>query len=241
MKKAILVLLLSTFMAAPVLADLSVVIDASFTDLTITDKKSASVFGASIGADDNFSHSLQISIQDDNGNVTDGPADMTDIDTYLDFTLSFSGSGDIYSASGSFAIADINGGNGAIDAAFNSTNIHIATNTLFIEGSLSRQTANSSILLGGDPWWTYQGLTDSATLASDPENYDGGTLVTLNFALPQIRNVSDPTLQDLFGYLKIGDSIGNGSLHAEIVPVPAAVLLGFLGLGAAGLKLRKFA
>jgi len=29
--------------------------------------------------------------------------------------------------------------------------------------------------------------------------------------------------------------------HAEVVPVPAAVLLGVLGLGVAGLKLRKFA
>lgn len=29
--------------------------------------------------------------------------------------------------------------------------------------------------------------------------------------------------------------------HTSVVPVPAAVLLGFLGLGAAGLKLRRFA
>ncbi len=32
-----------------------------------------------------------------------------------------------------------------------------------------------------------------------------------------------------------------GSVDAHVVPVPAAALLGFLGLGAAGLKLRRFA
>jgi hypothetical protein len=36
---------------------------------------------------------------------------------------------------------------------------------------------------------------------------------------------------------------GNTSFNAEstVVPVPGAILLGFLGLGAAGLKLRRFA
>jgi hypothetical protein len=33
----------------------------------------------------------------------------------------------------------------------------------------------------------------------------------------------------------------SGSVDASVVPVPAAVLLGFLGLGTAGLKLRKYA
>ena len=37
------------------------------------------------------------------------------------------------------------------------------------------------------------------------------------------------------------DNVHGGSLDVSVVPVPAAVLLGMLGLGVAGVKLRKFA
>jgi hypothetical protein len=39
---------------------------------------------------------------------------------------------------------------------------------------------------------------------------------------------------------KDGIPIGYGQDLLYVVPVPAAVLLGMLGMGAAGLKLRKF-
>ncbi|MEJ2648346.1 MAG: hypothetical protein P8016_08080 [Sedimentisphaerales bacterium] len=45
-----------------------------------------------------------------------------------------------------------------------------------------------------------------------------------------------------FGFLVdyVGDS-GSDNFHLSVVPVPGAVLLGILGLGIAGIKLRKFA
>jgi hypothetical protein len=52
------------------------------------------------------------------------------------------------------------------------------------------------------------------------------------------------------GFRIQGNNMGGGDLsdpsysddfHTSVVPVPGAVLLGFLGLGAAGLKLRRFA
>jgi hypothetical protein len=52
------------------------------------------------------------------------------------------------------------------------------------------------------------------------------------------------------GFRIQGNNMGSGDprypsysddFHTSLVPVPGAVLLGFLGLGAAGLKLRRFA
>jgi hypothetical protein len=42
-------------------------------------------------------------------------------------------------------------------------------------------------------------------------------------------------------YTDWGGRIKPGDLSSAIVPVPAAVLLGILGLGAVGVKLRKYA
>jgi hypothetical protein len=44
-------------------------------------------------------------------------------------------------------------------------------------------------------------------------------------------------------FLAVSSADGSGYLHAEIhsTPIPAAVLLGIIGLGVAGLKLRKYA
>ncbi len=48
-------------------------------------------------------------------------------------------------------------------------------------------------------------------------------------------------VEDFFGDYGTGGGLSGNMGTGTVVPVPAAVLLGILGLGAAGLKLRKFA
>ena len=63
----------------------------------------------------------------------------------------------------------------------------------------------------------------------------GIALLTLNFG----SNQDFSQLQDL-GFT-ISTAGTNDKFHTSVVPVPAAALLGVLGLGIAGLKLRKYA
>lgn len=53
--------------------------------------------------------------------------------------------------------------------------------------------------------------------------------------------VGTPTIAKLSFEGLYGDNVGMLLDNVTLVPVPGAVLLGLLGLGAAGLKLRKFA
>lgn len=52
-------------------------------------------------------------------------------------------------------------------------------------------------------------------------------------------NAFDRTEVSAIGFEILGD--GNGTILVRPVPVPAAILLGILGLGAVGIKLRKYA
>jgi len=74
--------------------------------------------------------------------------------------------------------------------------------------------------------------TDWVTLASD-------TQATL--ALYFHETVNFNALLDIgFGIRSVATN-PNDNFHVSVVPVPGAILLGLLGLGAAGIKLRKFA
>jgi hypothetical protein len=82
-------------------------------------------------------------------------------------------------------------------------------------------------------------------------NGDAGSSASMVFAppMPWQGSVIHLILTGLNFSTSWGDGTPNdgvggrkdGGLTANVTPVPAAVLLGFLGLGAAGLKLRKFA
>jgi len=86
--------------------------------------------------------------------------------------------------------------------------------------------------LGGNPIYSYDlavdGLTDSTT-------FEAGTY---NLALYGASFAFTPELQDTCEF-----AISSVELNAEVFvnPVPGAFLLGILGLGVAGMKLRKFA
>ena len=76
----------------------------------------------------------------------------------------------------------------------------------------------------------------------------GGTLMGANFSnvgwSSQSYTLTTGGAYTLkFGIAKDGDSILDSymGIDATVVPVPSAVLLGMLGLSAAGVKLRKFA
>jgi hypothetical protein len=67
----------------------------------------------------------------------------------------------------------------------------------------------------------------------------GKTTLSLDFG----TSVDFSTLTDIGFMIQLDRSyIGNGSddFHTSVVPIPAAILLGIVGLSAAGLKLRKF-
>lgn len=72
-----------------------------------------------------------------------------------------------------------------------------------------------------------------------------GTQATL--ALPFGTDVDFATLADIGFIVQFNRATTGGGtntsddFHTSVVPVPAAVLLGFLGLGTVGLKLRRFA
>lgn len=63
----------------------------------------------------------------------------------------------------------------------------------------------------------------------------GRTFLTLDFG----GDKAFGDLQDI-GFT-IQSTTGSDTFHTSVVPVPGAVLLGMLGLGAVGIKLRKFA
>lgn len=85
---------------------------------------------------------------------------------------------------------------------------------------------------------------DNGTIDKD---FDGGAIVgdhvDMDFTADQPWNgsvVQITASADWFGTFTAFDVTG-GSLDAVVVPVPAAVLLGVLGLGVVGWKLRKYA
>lgn len=83
----------------------------------------------------------------------------------------------------------------------------------------------------------------------DADTFDGHTgSVSMDFAAGQpwggtfIQVVpGSPTGQKSWFKPDVSFDVDGGSIDATITPVPAALLIGLLGLGTAGLKLRKFA
>jgi len=134
-----------------------------------------------------------------------------------------------------------------IDATFTSTNMWFDLQRgINIDGVLVDNTP-PAILVGPDPW-TFQGETESITPAGGSDStanqltltnwpmFDIGTIMTMHFG-----GVTATTLDGLFTVSSPVGGYTHGDIDIKIVPIPAAVLLGVIGLGVVGLKLRKYA
>jgi len=148
-------------------------------------------------------------------------------------------------------------------ALFDIANVYNSGGVLFTD-----DPANPRDLPGGNtldpPFKQITGMDPAHYFSSDSASKQGGTIengvnhdgesVGILFDLQSDKYFADVIAAINEGFvhpdpaqntsLRIGlhvQSIDGGSSDAFIMtPVPAAVLLGFLGLGAAGLKLRKF-
>ena len=233
--------------AAPALADLAVVVDASQTKMDIIDKVSAQDLIGKVSALDADSD-LTVRLQDTS---TSANLDGVKLGGYtMDLTLHFLGAGDSYTATGTFLLQDRDPTvMWDLQAAFTSTSVALVDLAGFyrleVQGNLSPLAPPS--ILGGTAPWSFEGDAQTGAANADgnpltitvdnPADYTYGGLVALQY--PVYGNFS--SLENLFSSLCTDCGIENGSVHAQIVPVPAALLLGLLGMGVTGLKLRRYA
>ena len=240
LKRRLLVISLAALClsAAPAMADF-VDLTAYETAMTLTDVWDGTTATATVEAQYPTS-SMEMYIKDDGGNILQSlivePYDLT-------ATLYFTVAGDDYSAIGSLLVYDDTSSiNPKIAADFVSETVTFTpeklpwgpwVSTLDVTGYLTPQGTNTSILLGGSSWEFATSATENISLV-DADDFDHGNMVVFQYYVPY------GSLQE---FLAAGTMDAYGLLNAEIysTPIPAAVLLGVIGLGVVGLKLRKYA
>ncbi len=255
-RRLLLVLSLATFClsAAPAMADLALLFDIDGTEMTYS--SGTATISLQSGA------TLMAKLKDgiftgDTANIDNGDGDS---DTFsLTSTLNFTDEPgvDDWSASGSIQVMDLSGIN-VIDALFQSSDIPFTfssddvyltpgdvpgTAFLNIDGYLSPTTAPAILVDPTASNWTFQGET-SASNGSDGvpdqitvqnwQKWNTGTVISFHYVVFQ------NSLDTLFASDFAGVD-GDIDLTITSTPVPTAVLLGVLGLGVVGLKLRKYA
>jgi hypothetical protein len=111
-----------------------------------------------------------------------------------------------------------------------------------VDGStIAANLVGSWISVGGLP--IYMGQLTNVTFAPTNDTFDGhtGNSVNMEYGDPQPWLGAIVQLVATTQWFTQGTrlAVQGGSVDISVVPVPSAVLLGILGLGAAGLKLRK--
>ena len=246
MKTKLLVLgiVVLCFGAGPAVADLYLDVDVSFTNMTITPTGAGM---ASVAISDSDYSSVAAYLWDDAG--TSGSADDILMDeayimggSYFDALLNLTftrAASEVWSASGPVIVRDTTFSD-VIAGNFTSTLIDIpSTSTdLYVHGRLS-PIAPSTSILPTSPWvFAGQAGPDGSDgvagqVILDPADYfDAGIVTVLHY------HVGTGSLDAL---LSTSDSFIQGDVSMTVVPVPAAFLLAMLGMGVAGLKLRKHA
>jgi len=155
---------------------------------------------------------------------------------------------DNWSAAGTLTFTDTVTTSNAVKADFTSSSIAIvggAAGHLEITGYLVTSSGNDAILINrGDPW-KFMGDAAFTPNTPDADSVDGqitrgeraaqdnGTLLVLKFAIGQT------SLDTLFG----GENrtLDAGEVKGSIVPAPAAIGLGLIGLGLIGWYMRRYA
>jgi hypothetical protein len=115
-----------------------------------------------------------------------------------------------------------------------------------IDGDVLTGTVSGTWTPTGTSFANFTGTLGTVTYTPANNTFDGhsGDAVSLVFSSPQPWNgaiVQLAVTGNWFSQGAYSEPELGGSIDVGIVPVPAAVLLGILGLGAAGLKLRKYA
>ena len=236
MKRILLVAVVCACTITPVFADLHLTFDSGAAALTYTELTKELLVTETDGS------IFQVRKEDTvAGTIVDNTQLVgTDYSLALSLDLVDLLGPDNWSGTGKLTFTDT-GSADVVEAAVTTTSITMPSGILMIQANLSDWGANDSILIGSDPW-VFNGQSEIAGEGTEgnvnqitmynPGNYDWGDVLTLKFSAPA------SSLDGLFSEDRV---LGAGEVKGQVVPVPAAVLLGFLGLGAAGLKLRKFA
>jgi hypothetical protein len=145
-------------------------------------------------------------------------------------------------------------GTGSESLSIQMTISSITSATAFGSGTISVTDVDGGTLLanvsgtwdygGGIPMFT--GALDTVTFTPVTSTFDGHSGDSVSMVFP---NNPQPWVGAIVQLTTSGTwftsgSYANktgGSIDASVVPVPAAIVLGILGLGVAGLKLRKYA
>jgi len=154
-----------------------------------------------------------------------------------------------WSATGNLKWSDINTGSNAVETAFASTNIFIYNGsryTLNIDGLLSPLSGNTILVNRGSPWTFVgdaaktppeypdaDGTPGQITLPDNPLSFSNGDLFVIR------TNVMTSSLDSLFGTTWTEPKVGQ--ISGTIVPAPAAVVLGLMGLSLVGFWMRRYA
>jgi hypothetical protein len=155
-----------------------------------------------------------------------------------------------WSATGTLNFTDVNASD-VVVATFTSTDVFTsevstgARYNLTIKGYIQGNPVGDSILAGGSPWvftgesnvpgaGNQDGDANNKTITvNNPDSWGNGTLITFMFDIPAVD------LDSLFN--NWSDPLYGGQIQGSVIPVPAALLLGLVGLGSLGVLMRRYA